>query len=169
MAQQGQVLRLRTRRADGKALWAYRYRVEGRCSKRPQVGGYAARAEAERALCRQLGRVLPGATMTLDELVEEYLRVHQAAPSTPEKLRCLLAKATSAFGDVALGELRADEICAWRGTLATGHRFEATQALRQILSAAVAWELIDANRPVAACRTRCAVSPRRGRSTRGNR
>jgi hypothetical protein len=37
MAQQGQVLRLRTRREDGKSLWVYRYRVDGRCSKRPQV------------------------------------------------------------------------------------------------------------------------------------
>jgi hypothetical protein len=50
MAQQGQVLRLRTPREDGKSLWAYRYRVDGRCSKRPQVGGYATRAEPERAL-----------------------------------------------------------------------------------------------------------------------
>jgi integrase len=145
MAQHGQVLRLRTRRADGKALWAYRYRVDGRCSKRPQVGGFATRAEAERALRRQLGRLRPGATMTLNELVEEYLRVHQAAPSTLEKLRWLLAKATSAFGEVALGELRAGEICAWRGTLPAGHRFEATQALRQVLNAAVAWELIELN------------------------
>lgn len=145
MAQQGQVLQLRTRRADGKRLWAYRYRVDGRCSKRPQVGGYATRADAERALRRELGRLRPGATMTLNELVGEYLRVHQAAPSTVEKLRWLLAKATAVFGDVALGELRADEICAWRGTLPEGHRFEATQALRQILNAAVAWELIDAN------------------------
>ena len=46
---------------------------------------------------------------------------------------------------VALGELRADVICAWRGTLPEEHRFEATQALRQVLNAAVAWELIDAN------------------------
>ncbi len=40
MAQHGQILKLRTRRADGKAVWAYRYRVDGRCSKRPQVGGF---------------------------------------------------------------------------------------------------------------------------------
>jgi hypothetical protein len=145
MAQQGQVLRLRTRRGDGKTLWAYRYRVNGRCSKRPQVGGFATRADAERALRRELGRLRPGATLTLAELVEEYLRVHQAAPSTIEKLRWLLSKATAAFGDVALGGLRAEEICAWRATLPEGHRFEATQALRQVLNAAVAWELIDVN------------------------
>ena len=83
--------------------------------------------------------------MTLAELVEGYLEVHQAAPATIEKLRWLLAMATLAFGEVRLVDLRAEEICAWRGTLPEGHRFEATQALRQVLNAAVAWELIDAN------------------------
>lgn len=57
MVQHGQVLRLKARRADGKALWAYRYRVNGRCSKRPQVGGFGSRAEAERALRRTLERL----------------------------------------------------------------------------------------------------------------
>jgi integrase len=83
--------------------------------------------------------------MTLAELVERYLRVHQAAPATMEKLRWLLGKATVAFGEVRLVDLRADEICAWRGTLPEGHRFEATQALRQVLNAAVAWQLLDVN------------------------
>jgi integrase len=49
------------------------------------------------------------------------------------------------FGDQLIADLRSEEICAWRGTLPEGHRFEATQALRQVLNAAVAWELIDAN------------------------
>jgi hypothetical protein len=145
MAQHGQVLRLKARRSDGKALWAYRYRLNGRRSKRPQVGGFATRADAERALHRTLARLRPGAKMTLAELVEEYLQVHQAAPTTIEKLRWLLAKATAAFGDVRLIDLRSEEICAWRGTLPEGHRFEATQALRQVLNAAVAWQLIDVN------------------------
>jgi hypothetical protein len=145
MAQHGQVLKLRTRRPDGKAVWAYRYRVNGRCSKRPQVGGFATRVEAPRALQRTLERLCPGAVITLAELVEEYLEVHQAAPATIEKLRWLLAKATSAFGEVRLLDLRAEEICAWRVTLPEGHRFEATQALRQVLNRAVAWQLIDTN------------------------
>ena len=51
MAQHGQVLKLRARRADGKAVWAYRYRSGSR-SKRPQVGGFATRAEAvQEATC----------------------------------------------------------------------------------------------------------------------
>jgi integrase len=71
--------------------------------------------------------------------------VHQAAPSTLEKLRWLLSKATTAFGDRPIAELRSEQICAWRGTLPEGHRFEAAQALRQVFNAAVAWELIDVN------------------------
>jgi integrase len=145
MAQHGQVLKLRTRRMDGKAVWVYRYRVNGRPSKRPQVGGFTTRAEAKRALRHKLDRLRPGAEMTLSELVTEYLEVHQAAPATIEKLRWLLAKATAAFGEVRLVELRPEEICAWRGMLPEGHRFEATQALRQVLNRAVAWQLMDVN------------------------
>jgi hypothetical protein len=125
--------------------WAYRYRVNGSFSKRRQVGGFATRDEAQRALRRELARLRPGREMTVTELVEEYLKVHQAAPSTIEKLRWLLSKATAVFGDQLIADLRSEEICAWRGTLPDGHRFEATQALRQVLNAAVAWELIDAN------------------------
>lgn len=145
MAQHGQILKLRGCRSDGKARWAYRYRVNGSCSKRLQVGGFATRGEAERALKRELGRLRPGRDVTLAELAEDYLKIHQAAPSTIEKLRWLLSKATIAFGDRPIGSLRSEEICGWRGTLPEGHRFEATQALRQVLSAAVAWELLDVN------------------------
>jgi hypothetical protein len=42
-------------------------------------------------------------------------------------------------------ELRSDEIGAWRATLPEGHRFEATQALRQLLNRGVAWKIIDSN------------------------
>jgi integrase len=145
VAQHGQVLSLRSCRSDGKARWAYRYRVDGSFSKRPQVGGFATRDEAERALTRELARLRPGREMTLTQLVEEYLKIHQAAPSTIEKLRWLLSKATAVFGDQLISELRSEEVCAWRGRLPDGHRFEATQALRQVLNAAVAWELIDVN------------------------
>ena len=73
-------------------------------------------------------RLPPGgraATLTLAELVAEYLEVHQAAPATIEKLRWLLAKATDVLGNVRLVELRSEAICAWQGTLPEGHRFEA--------------------------------------------
>jgi hypothetical protein len=58
---------------------------------------------------------------------------------TIEKLRWLLAKAIAGFGERRIGELTSQEIAAWRMTLAAGHRFEATQAPRQVLHRAVAW------------------------------
>jgi hypothetical protein len=42
-------------------------------------------------------------------------------------------------------DLRSDEIGAWRTTLPEGHRFEATQALRQVLNRAVARQILDSN------------------------
>jgi integrase len=145
VAQHGQILKLHGCRSDGKARWAYRYRVDGSFSRRPQVGGFETRDEAQRALRRELARLRPGREITVTELVEEYLKIHQAAPSTIEKLRWLLSKSTAVFGDQLIADLRSEEIYAWRGTLPEGHRFEATQALRQVLNAAVAWELIDVN------------------------
>jgi hypothetical protein len=58
--QEGQVFKLRTKDADGQPLWAYRYRLEGRGSARPQVGGFASRAEAQEALRKVLDRLGPG-------------------------------------------------------------------------------------------------------------
>jgi hypothetical protein len=90
MIQHGQVFKLKTKGADGQVLWAYRYRLEGRGSERPQVGGFATRAEAETALRKVLDRLGPGggrATITLAEFVDEYLEMHQAAPVTMAKLR----------------------------------------------------------------------------------
>jgi integrase len=66
-------------------------------------------------------------------------------PETIEKLRWLLSKAVNAFGDQRLGQLRAQEIAAWRMTIPAGHCFEATQVLRQVLSRAVEWSMIDLN------------------------
>src|SRR6266571_4950726 len=95
VAQHGQLLKLRSRRSDGKARWAYRYRVNWSPCKRPQVCGFDTREDAERALKRELARFRPGREVMLKELAEEYLRVHQAAPSTIEKLRWLLSKSTA--------------------------------------------------------------------------
>jgi hypothetical protein len=99
MAQQGQVFKLKTRGPGGKPTWAYRYRVDGRRSARPQVGGFASQGEATRALQAALewlhrrdGRL---AQITLSELVAEYLAQHEAEPRTIAKLRWLLAKATA--------------------------------------------------------------------------
>ena len=148
MIQQGQVFKLQARCADGDPLWAYRYRVAGRGSARLQVGGFTTKAEAQRALRNKLARLLPGrraAALTLAEWVEEYLDAHQGERVTVAKLLWLLGKATAELGDVRLAELSPEQVCAWRLTVPEGHRFEATQALRQVLNRAVAWKLLDDN------------------------
>jgi len=96
----------------------------------------------------RLARLLPGGraeTLTLAEWVEEYLGAHQGERVTIAKLRWLLGKATATLGEVCLAELSPDQVSAWRLTVPEGHRFEATQALRQVLNRAVAWKLIDDN------------------------
>jgi len=84
MLQQGQVLKLKTRGADGKPIWAYRYRVDGRGSARPQMGGFASQGEALQALQVALERLQRSngrlAQITLSELAEEYLAQHEAEP-----------------------------------------------------------------------------------------
>src|SRR5207248_5777700 len=125
-----------------------RYRVAGRGSARRQVGGFSSKAEAQRALQNKLARLLPGrrsAALTLGEWAEEYLEAHQGERVTVAKLRWLLGKATAELGDLRLAELSPEQVCAWRLTVTERHRFEATQALRQVLNRAVAWKLIDEN------------------------
>jgi integrase len=146
--QQGQVFKLKASSANGEPLWAYRYRVAGRGSARLQVGGFSSRAEAQRALQNKLARLVPGgrsASLTLGEWVSEYLEAQQGEQVTVAKLRWLLGKATAELGGVRLVELSPEQVCAWRLTVPEGHRFEATQALRQVLNRAVAWKLIDEN------------------------
>jgi hypothetical protein len=46
---------------------------------------------------------------------------------------------------VRLADLSPEQVCAWRLTVPEGHRYEAAQALRQVLNRAVAWDLIDYN------------------------
>ncbi len=148
MLQEGQVFKLKGG-GDEKALWAFRYRVGGRGSRRVQRGGFASERDASEALERALERVRRergcGSAMTLGELVDEYLAQHDGEPETIEKLRWLLTKAVQAFGTRRLPELRSQAIASWRMTIAPGHRFEATQALRQVLGRAVVWGMIDVN------------------------
>lgn len=149
MIQQGQVFKLTSSDRKGGELWAYRYRTGGRESRRVQRGGFAsekdARAALERAL-EKLRRTNGIATMpTLAELIELYLAQHEASPVTLEKLRWLLRRAVAVFGNERLDELRPTEIAAWRMTIPPGYRFEATQALRQVLARAVVWGLLDVN------------------------
>jgi hypothetical protein len=149
MSQQGQLIQLTGRGWDGEQLWAYRYRVGGRDSRRVQRGGFASERDAAEALERELERLRREQrvlrSLTVVELVEAYLAQHDVESVTIEKLRWLLGKAVSVFGDRPVGELRSHEIAAWRIALSPGYRFEATQALRQVLARAVVWGMIDVN------------------------
>jgi integrase len=149
MVQQGQTIELARRGPDGQRLWAYRYRTGGRGSKRVQRGGFASERDACDALERELERLRRerriSRRLTLAELVETYLAQHDVQPVTIEKLRYLLSKATAVFGERRIGELTSQEIAEWRMRLSPGYRFEATQALRQVLHRAVAWGMIDVN------------------------
>jgi hypothetical protein len=132
---------------DGRPLWAYPVRLDGRDSPRIQRGGFPSKQAAQAALERELRRLLMRrcGAMTLTDRVEEYLDQHQAEPETTARLRWLLSKSLARFGPRLLPELNAREIAAWRMTIPEGHRFEATQALRQVLARAVLWQLIDSN------------------------
>ncbi len=148
MQQQGQVFQLASG-SGGETRWAYRYRVGGRGARRVQRGGFATEQAAVEALERALERLRRERglveTPTLQEFVDVYLRQHGGEPETVDKLRWLLAKSVRVFGERRLGQLHPPEIAAWRMTIPTGHRFEATQALRQVLNRAVEWGLIDVN------------------------
>jgi hypothetical protein len=145
--QQGQVFKLTAKGADGEPLWAYRYRLEGRSSARPQVGWFATRAEAQKALRKALDRVGAGrgGAITLAGLVEEYLELHQAEPVTIAKLRWLLGKATSSLGEKRIAELSADGRLRVASDGPERASLRVTQALMQVLNRAVAWGLLDFN------------------------
>ena len=149
MSQHGQLVRLKRTGRDGEPTWAYRYRVGGRDSKRVQRGGFASERDAAEALERELERLRReqrvARSLTLGQLVEVYLAQHDVDPVTIEKLRWLLGKAVAVFGERLVGELRSEEIAAWRIAISPGYRFDATQALRQVLARAVLWGMIDLN------------------------
>lgn len=147
VSQQGQVFPLK---AGGSGSgWAYRYRLGGRGSRRVQRGGFASEQAAADALEHALGRLRREQglveTPTLAELVDVYLAQHDGEPETTEKLRWLLGKAVRVFGKQRISRLRSPEIAAWRMTIPPRHRFEATQALRQVLARAVDWGMLDVN------------------------
>jgi hypothetical protein len=92
MSQQGQLIRLKKTGRDGEPVWAYRYRVGGRGSKRVQRGGFASERDAADALERDLERLRReqrvARSLTVAELVEveAYLAQHDVDPVTIEKL-----------------------------------------------------------------------------------
>jgi hypothetical protein len=108
--QQGQVFKLKKRAVDGSPVWAYRYRTDGPGSRRLQRGGFSSERDAAEALERALEHLSRkkgvGSTLTLKELVEEYLAQHDAEPETIESSagcspRCSLPLAAAAFRSFA--------------------------------------------------------------------
>jgi len=172
MIQQGQVFKLKAKGHDGQPLWAYRYRLEGRGSERPQVGGFATRADAEKALRKVLDRLGPGggrATITLAELVDEYLEMHQAAPVTIAKLRWLLGKATTVLGEKRLADLSPRDVYAWRFTVPEGTASKRRRRSARFSTAPSAGASSTSTLPSWAFRTRRGGRGRSGRSRRGGR
>jgi integrase len=126
-----------------------------------------ARAALERALEKLRRESGVARRPTLAEFVDEYLAQHEVSPVTLEKLRFLLTRAVHTFGEYYLDELDPVEISTWRMTVPLGYRFEATQALRQVLGRAVVWRMLDVNPRSRGSRTRSGGAPRSARSSRG--
>jgi hypothetical protein len=57
VAQQGQVVQMKSNGPGGTALWGYRYRTGGRGSRRVQRGGFQSEQDAGEALERALERL----------------------------------------------------------------------------------------------------------------
>jgi hypothetical protein len=96
------------------------------------VGGFASRAEAQKALAKALARLGPNgraATITLGELVHEFQDLHQAERVTIAKLRWLLGKATAVLGEKCVADLSPEDVYAWRDLYDLRHTY-ATFALR---------------------------------------
>ena len=83
---------LKSRDRGGNSLWAYRCGLAGRGSKRVQHGGFATESDARAALALALERArrergTPTRSLTLTELVDEYLAQRDVEPTTLGKLR----------------------------------------------------------------------------------
>jgi integrase len=116
---------------------------------RVQRGGFGSEEAAVEALERALERLRREQGLVeaprLGEFVDFYLSQHGGQPETVEKLRWLLSKAVKVFGHRRINQLEPTAIAAWRMTIPARPRFEATQALRQVLGRAVTWRMIDMN------------------------
>ena len=130
----------------GSAPWAYRCRLDGRDARRVQRGGYANADEAHEALQRALAAAQRPATRARDAR-----RPRRGVPRAARRPRPRRRPSSAGCwprpprpsARRSSTELDAREIAAWRMTLPTGHRFEATQALRQTLARAVDWGLME--------------------------
>jgi integrase len=83
--------------------------------------------------------------LTVSQLVERFLELHEVDEATTAKLRRQLKHATAAFGDCRPDELNRLEIEAWRKGLSPGVRHYVFRAFRQVLAWAVARSVATRN------------------------
>jgi integrase len=119
--------------------------------RRKHRSGFATKTEARRWLAEQLAslRGQPTSELTFDAFVDVLIERHGATVSkrTKETLAERLAPARATFGAWTLRELElvADDVAAWRATLAPRSRYRLTSAFRQALAAAVRWRYMARN------------------------
>ncbi len=153
---------VRKRQGGWQACW----REGARQRTGPRL--FATKTEAKDWLSERLSAVhAPSPSVTFADHVERYLRLHASSvePSTIKTLRERLgatgAKASTrrhyrtaieAFGEVPLSEVEglALQIAEWQATLPPGYRYAIVRSFRQVLSAAVRWQLIRENPAVRA-------------------
>jgi integrase len=101
------------------------------------------------ALARQLPADLDPRRLTLAEFADKYLAAHaiECEAVTISTLRGRLARPLAEFGDATLADLerRVADIAAWRATLPQRSAWHVFGALRQVLDAAVRWDIIQRN------------------------
>jgi integrase len=147
--------------------------------RRQHRSGFGSKTEARRwwnaEIAPRLRAGLPSHDLSLREHVERYLAVHVCAPRTKAKLREDLGfperpparprerefkTAAELFGARSLRELEhaRGEIEAWLAQLPPAQRVRRLRALRQVLNAAVAWDLMLRN-PSSAVKARAVKAP----------
>lgn len=147
--QEGAVRRL-------KSGWAYRLPRDPVTGKRTQVGGFATKGEARRALDEAMTKIRLGHSyrpeMTFGELVDEffaqYAGVTERTRRTMREWLCgngSSVGARTAFEGVPIERLDARSIAAWRATLLPKYAEKQLRALRQVLNYAVRVRLLDRN------------------------
>ncbi len=83
--------------------------------------------------------------LTVEELVERFLDLHEVDPATTRTLQARLKHATREFGDRRPDELSRIDLEVWRRSLAPGVRHYAFRSFRQALTWAVARNLAERN------------------------
>lgn len=82
-------------------------------------------------------------------LCDRFLAQHEASAARIELLHAMLRRARGAFGELAAHQLTPELVAGWRRSMPPATRWQATQALAQVMRWAERWQLIDAD-PLAA-------------------